>query len=248
MHNQLMHNQLMQNRLLNFSFACAGVLALSSCATTSLSDPNGRGHGSDLNLYELTGQSATRQVTEADIAAARSGGGRAGSLPPRGARVLLVQSGAHQPDQELQNAFRPYCQPVLWNGRSESSPQEEDGEKRVAASAGRRLRLVAAQQGCSHVIVIFGEIQSDSRNLPTAAVSWLPVVSSIVPSQHSGTRLLAQAIILETASARYTTVTAAPRESSGITTEDGGDNINSRRALKLKAAAYPDLAEKSFRK
>ena len=101
----------------------AGVLALSSC-TTSLSDPNGRGHDRDLDLYELTGQSAENGVTEADIAAAGRNANQAGSLPPRNARVLLVQSGSHQPDEELLAAYRPFCQPVIWNGRVASGEEQ----------------------------------------------------------------------------------------------------------------------------
>ena len=221
------------------------VIALTSCESTSLSDPNGRGHSSDLSLYELTGQSRNTEVSEGDIAAARRGGGNAGSLPAKGARILLVQSGAYQPDEELLAAYRPYCQPVMWDGRAPGLASE--GKKPSGGSVGRRLRLAAAQQGCSHVIVIFGEIQSDSRSLPTSAVSWVPVVRQIVPTQHSGTRLVAQALIMETASSRYTLAAALPQETRGITTASGGEGVNSRRAPKLKAAAYPDLATRTFR-
>jgi hypothetical protein len=133
----------------------------------------------------------------------------------------------------------------MWDGRAPSVP--EDGKKPTGATLSRRLRLAAAQQRCSHVIVVFGEIQSDSRSLPTRAVSWVPVVGGLVPSRHSGTRLLAQALIMETATSRFTLAAAAPQQTSGITTKSGGEGINSRRALKLKIAAYPDLAARSFR-
>ena len=131
---------------------------------------------------------------------------------------------------------------------AEDRKYDEKEKREVGAAAGRRLRLVAAQQGCSHVIVVFGEIQSDSRALPTSAVSWVPVVGNLIPSERSGTRLIAQAIILETGSPRYTTVTARPQQTTGITTDNGSGTINSRRAPKLKAAAYPELAAQSFRR
>lgn len=224
---------------------CAGLaLALSACRSTSLSDPSGRGHGHDLSLYELTGQAGGDNVTEAQIASARRAGGRTGSLPPRGAKVLLVQSGAHQPDDELISAYRPYCQPVIWDGRAPGGNEER---KTSGGAVGRKLRLVAAEQGCSHVIVIFGEIQSDSHALPTKAVTWVPVVGHIVPSERSGTRLVAQALILETGSGRYLTVAARTQQTSGVTTEEGAYGVDSRRSLRLKAKAYPDLAAQSFR-
>ena len=237
---------------------CAALVCnlVSSCKNTSLSDPNGSGHGQDLSLYELTGQNAQRAVTEADIAAARSGKGRAGTLPSAGAKILLVQSGAHQPDEELQSAYAPHCKPVLWDGRAPSFDESTRGSHRhfdsdkkepvLAGETGRRLRLVAAQQGCSHVVVVFGEIQSEYQKLPTSAVSWVPVVGGLVPDRRSGTRLSAQALVMETGSQNYTIVSARPQQATGVTTEDGNATIDGRRSLKLKAAAYPDLAKKSF--
>ena len=239
----------MKRAHLSVALLAAAGLVLCSCVTTSLSDPDGRGHSKDLSVFQLTGQSDSREVTEADIASARSAGGRMGSLPVRGARVLLVQSGAHQPDAELQAAYAPYCQVVPWDGRAPEAVEDDTGKAQApkAGAVGRRLRLVAAQQGCSHVVVVFGEIQSKSKTMPTVAVSWVPVAGELIPTEHSGTRLLAQAIILETASTRYTTISAAPRQASGITTDSGANGINGRRATKLKAAAYPELARKSVR-
>ncbi len=214
--------------------------ALSSCMTTSLSDPNGSGHSKDLSLYDLTGSQAGSPVSEADVTRASNQGG---SLPARGSRVLLVQSGAFQPDPQLVTAYAAHGTPVVWDGRN----PEADSDKKSPARTGRQLRLAAAQQGCSHVVVVFGEIQSDSRSLPTAVVSWVPVVGELIPSEHSGTRLLAQAIILETRSPRYTLMSAQPREKQGITAGLTANGVNGRRSEKLKALAYPELAAKSFR-
>jgi hypothetical protein len=96
-------------------------------------------------------------------------------------------------------------------------------------------------------VVIFGEIQSDSRPLPTAVVGWVPVVGELLPTSHSGTRLIAQAVILETRAPRYILVSAPPRETRGITTEAGAGGVNGRRSERLKAIAYPELAARSFR-
>lgn len=226
---------------LQLTVAALTTLTLTSCVTTSLSDPNGSGHASDLSVYELTSEQPGRAVTEADIARSAS---RGGSLPARGSRILLVQSGAHQPDPALVAAYGAYCQPVVWNGQNTNT---DDERKSTGAPAGRRLRLAAAQQGCSHVVVVFGEIQSDSRELPTSILSWVPVAGEILPSERSGTRLLAQAVIMETRSPRYTMISAQPRQKQGLTTAYGASGINGRRSEKLKALAYPELAQQSFR-
>ncbi len=215
----------------------AFALSLASCVTTSLSDPNGRGHGSDLDLHSLTGID-DRNTGEAAIAAATD---RRGTLPARGARILLVQSGAYQPDAELVAAFRPFCDPVLWDGQRAET--ENDAPDR---GAGRRLRLAAARQGCSHVVVVLGEIQSDSRALPTAALTWVPIAGDIIPGQISGTRLVARALVMETRADRWQLLDAAPRETRGLQSEYGRGTVNGRRAARLKAQAYPELAARCF--
>lgn len=222
-------------------------LWLTGCATTSLSNPGGSGHAGDLNIYELTGDDPRREVSERDIQSALSG--RRGALPAKGARILLVQSGALQPDPELTAAFKQHAQVVTWGGRSSSGDRDSDDKKKSSGgAAGRKLCLVAAQQQCSHVVVVFGEIQSASRELATGALAgWVPVVGGIVPGNASGTRLLAQAIVMETARPRYTIIAADPREERGVTTMTGRDSANVRRSLRLKAAAYPELARKTFR-
>jgi hypothetical protein len=222
-------------------------LPLSSCLTTSLSDPTGSGHHKDLNLYELTGERPQTQVSEKDIRAAL--GGRSGTLPRRGGKILLVQSGAQQPDEELTKAFGLVCQSVSWTGISqEKERSEKESPAEAAGAIGRRLRLVAAQQGCSHVIVVFGEIQSAYQTLATdSLVGWLPIVGDVVPGEHSGTRLFVQALVLETATPRYTVVTASPREESGLTTTRGGDAAKVRRSERMKKLIYPELAAKCFR-
>lgn len=223
---------------------------LTSCSTTSLSDPAGRGHNQDLNLYELTGDRPQAKVSESDIRAAL--GGRTGTLPRRGGKVLLVQSGAHQPDEELTKAFGLLSQSVSWTGLSQETEvrEKETGKEKdqSAGVIGRRLRLVAAQQGCSHVVVVFGEIQSVSKSLPTdSLVGWIPVVGDIIPGEHSGTRLFAQALVLETASPRYSVITVSPREESGLVTASGGDAASVRRSDRMKKLIYPELAARCFR-
>jgi hypothetical protein len=82
--------------LLRLFVAVPVSLACTSCVSTSLSNPTGSSHSGDLNVYELTGVSDN--PTDAEI---RSASHSQGTLPAAGARILLVQSGATQPDPEL---------------------------------------------------------------------------------------------------------------------------------------------------
>ena len=228
--------------------AAAMVAGLSSCESTSLSNPAGSGHGGDLSLYELAGIDPRKEVTESDIQRLR--GGRVGALPSKGARILLVQSGAHQPDEDLRKAYASFCDPVPWDGRSVEPISRGDGSASVKSpgSAGRRLRLVAAQQNCSHVVVVFGEIQSASETLPTdSLMGWVPLVGDVVPSSRSGHRLMAQAIVLETGAPRYQLVSADSKEAKGLVTNGGEAAAAVRRSDRMKKLAYPELAERTFR-
>lgn len=213
--------------------------SLTSCITTSLSDPSGSGHHRDLSVYDLTGVSAN--PTEAEIRRASTS---SGSLPMRGSRFLLVQSGSMQPDKELLAAYQAYGQPVPWSGLAEER-SEEEAEPSPRGALARKLRLAAARQQCSHVIVVFGEIQKDGRDIPV--VSWLPVASEVLPNRYSGMRLYAQAAVMETASSRYRMVSAQPKETRGVEVNLGGIGNSTDRSLRLKGRAYPELAASSFR-
>jgi hypothetical protein len=179
--------------------------------------------------------------TEADI---RRAAQSSGSLPSRGSRFLLVQSGAVQPDKELMDAYRTYGQPIPWTGLAEERTEEEAKASPKGALA-RKLRLAAAQQQCSHVIVVFGEIQKDGQDVPI--VSWVPVAADVLPNRYSGMRLYAQAAVLETASSRFRMVSAQPKETRGVEVNLGGIGNATDRSLKLKGKAYPELAANSFR-
>lgn len=210
-----------------------------SCVTTSLSDPSGSGHGGDLSIYDLTGVNAN--PTEADIRRATSS---SGSLPMRDSRFLLVQSGSVQPDKELIAAYQDHGQPVPWTGLAEER-SEEDAKASPQGALARKLRLAAAGQKCSHVIVVFGEIQKDGEDIPI--LSWVPVASEVLPSRYSGMRLYAQAAVLETASNRFRMISAQPKETRGVEVTLGGIGNSTDRSLRLKGKAYPELAAASFR-
>jgi hypothetical protein len=104
--------------------------------------------------------------------------------------------------------------------------------------------MAAAQQGCSHVIVVFGEIQKDGKDLPI--ISWVPIASEILPSRYSGMRIHTQAAILETNSTRFQIVSPAAQETRGWEIPIGVTNTETQRALKLKGKIYPSLAESCF--
>jgi hypothetical protein len=222
----------MKKQIILPALALLSASSLSSCVTTSLSDPTGSSHRSDLDVNDFTGSSLN--PTEADI---RKASGRVGSLAVSGSRFLLVQSGALVPDAELVKVFQRYGTPVPWTGRQDAEATN--------SSASRRIRYTASQQGCSHAIVVFGEIQKDGRSLPV--VSWLPVASDLLPNRYSGMRLHTQAAILEARTPGLLLVSAEPQETRGLEMEWTGLGSELGRSLELKAKAYPELAGKCFR-
>jgi hypothetical protein len=209
----------------------------SSCVTTSLSDPTGSDSRQDLDSYEVTGMSAS--PTEAEIRRASLGG-----LPSAGSRILLVQSGALQPDAELIAAYQPYCQVVPWTGRRSQHEEYSSEAKTPPGAIGKKLRLIAAQQSCSHVILVQGQIAKDGEDLPV--VSWVPVANELLPTRYSGMRLQAQAIILETLSGRSRIVSAPAEETRGLEMGFGIVGNATDRSLKLKGRTYPRLASACF--
>ena len=229
------------------SLLAAGAL-LTGCETTSISDtgyssgyepgyapvhapPPSRGVGyrGELTGFEMLGLSPTNKPTEADIAKALDG---AKSVRVRrGARVLLVQSGALQPDPAMIDALSPAFQVVPFDGR----PSE-------GANSGPALRLAAAQAGCETIVGYWGVLESATRDYGTQIVTWVPLVGWAIPESTRRTRMRLKVALIDVRSGQWSMISPAPLErdqTMGFTTRETG---RAKQVEALKALTYGQAA------
>jgi len=224
------------------------LVALTGCETTSLSNPRGR--ADELPMGGLAGATGGAATSERDIAAALRQSGREGSVRLlRGQQVFLVQSGAAIPDPELRMAVERFATVVPGDGRANSYGWSGSRGKDDVASGdelARRIRLAAAKAGCQKAMIVFGEFQTLRKDLPTVAVSWVPVAGWIIPDEYSGTRLLLQAMLVDTASGALSVVSGPPVEMEGFSNQLGRPGKVSRRSLVMKEKSYPELVRAAY--
>src|SRR5437764_1321373 len=106
--------------------------------------------------------------------------------------LLLIQSGAAFPDGGMVTELSKHFQVVPFSGvppsKTDALPENE-GLRRESYS--RLLRLAAAKGGNDTIVCYWGILESETENLATKTVSWMPMVNWMVPDarQHMRIRL-----------------------------------------------------------
>lgn len=219
----------------------AAALALTGCIADSISGNGSAFYKGELHDADVIGP-VSGSNSDADILRElnRSSGGRV--RPVAGSRFLLVQSGAPQPDPALQAAFAGYGDPQSYTGVPEG---DDDGTADHKLNS-RKLRMAAARAGARTIIVVLGQLETEGGDVDGGLLGELPVVNAVVPTHRSVTRLRLKAMVVDTASGRWSTTVAEPLHAGGLTTSYANDASRTVRYEKLKAAAYPELARKVF--
>ena len=224
--------------------ALGASLVLSSCYTTSISNPSSSWssgsnqlYDGELSEYDVLGIRKDAKATDAAIAAAL--GKAKGSVRLRpGSRILLVQSGSPQPDGALQKAFEQHYTALPFTG----APQLVKSKKQVDQDTARRLRLAAAHSGASHVICVWGTLDSTDGELATKTVSWVPIAGMLIPDETMATRINLKAIVVDVRSGSWRSVATEPIVAEGVSSRIGRERAWTRIVEGLKAEAYPELA------
>jgi hypothetical protein len=237
----------MKNRILLSSAFGAVLLALASCTTESISSDYQNGGarrynqpvvaqpswtGGELSEADLIGISGEGEITQEKIATAVRD--RSFLLHP-GSRVMLLQSGAPVPDQEMMDAFARNYTVIPMDGQ-----RPVDAPKRMDLS----LRLRAAGGGVDTIVVVWGVLESTEKNNAGSAVLWVPIVGMFVPDTTKMMRIRLRALVLDVKTGSWDVV--IPEIFTSDVTSSGlrSDYNFTRQKLELKKKAYNDLAAK----
>ncbi len=188
-------------------FALLIVVLLSGCGVKSISNSGynpggyaGRGgdnpfHKGELSEFDVLGIDAGKEVSEADIAVAVSGQKERPSLR-KGDSILLIQSGAMIPDQDMTDNMEKYFSVNPFTGVPEQN-------KATNTSYAKSLRLAAARAGIGTIIVYRGVLESGTTNLATKTVSWVPIVGWATPDSSQDIRIRLKVAVIDVKSGRW---------------------------------------------
>jgi len=222
------------------------MLLFSSCETTSISNvgrnPFYRG---ELAETDFLGIPSGRTISDESIRAALA---RSSDGPVRlraSDHILLIQSGALQPDAAMSAAFQRHVRVSPCSGL----PQEQRGGHTVRETAPvprsdpKALRYAAAQAGANKIVCVWGMLESASDPTVLESVSWLPVVGEFIPDRHTVTRLTLKGMVMDTATGAWHSYTAEPVTDKRTTVRFTNALHSARQTETIKASAYMKLAE-----
>ncbi|HLY55223.1 MAG TPA: hypothetical protein VKS60_06680 [Stellaceae bacterium] len=214
--------------------AAAVSIAIAGCSVRSISNsgyPDGggdwayRGEIQEADLIVPQAGPITEQQIEQTLA------DRIPVAPQRGNRLVLIQSGALQPDSAMLDVLSRDFQLVPFSGvpQDRSSKEPEDYAS--------RLRLMAAEGGVSQILCYWGELEAGRNGEAGKAVSWLPIVGAIVPDETQHMRIVLRAVLLDVATGgagacsrrrRSTTNGCPPRPRAGAATSHRSNSSSAR--------------------
>ena len=220
---------------------------LAACATRSISnsgyDANvERGYAprdnpfykGELSEFAVLGIDENAPVSEADIQRALSE--RSRIVMPRGTSIMLVQSGAMIPDDDMVKDLGRFYNVAVFSG--------VPPEKSVSTgNFSRALRLAAARGGADRIVVYWGILESGRENLATKVVSWVPFVGGVIPDENQRMRIRMKVAVVDVKSGTWEVFSPEPFEDTSVSGRYSRASSDQTQVALLKGKAYKSTAE-----
>ncbi len=228
------------------------IMLLTGCGTRSISnsgyqDDNGwYGHASnpfyqgELNELSVLGISAEQAISEADIQAALNDASAV--TLKRGDAILLIQSGAMFPDDDMLQAMRDYFTVTPLSGIPEQPKQAAQGETATPPAPLKQvLRLTAAQTGATTVIVYWGIIETAQEDQVTKVISWAPFLGQLIPDEVQRMRIRLKGVVMDVKSGKWLMLTPPEADSAAFSGRLEREAADQQQVARMKTQAYQDF-------
>lgn len=225
-------------------------LAFSGCETTSISNTgNNPLYRGEIAEADLLGISSRKNISEGDIRAALSRSSSSRVALRQSEQVLLIQSGALQPDPELSQAFARHVRARPYSGVPRTTKEDANAIPINGATPidPKTLRLAAAQAGATKIVCVWGLVESADSTVGLEVPSLIPILGDFLPSRRTVKRLTLKGIVINTASGTWQSYSTDPIIDSHTTSAFTREFGTARRTLQLKAGAYEQLAAKMMK-
>src|SRR6266581_1338939 len=120
--------------------------------------------------------------------------------------ILLIQSGAVFPDSPMVAELEKHFRVSTFSGipPTRGTSQLYDNESLDAESYSRSLRFAAARGGNEVILCYWGILESETENLTTKTISWVPVATWFVPDQKQHLRIRLKLALVDVRSGDWT--------------------------------------------
>lgn len=221
--------------------------SLAGCSTRSISnsdysaDPD-RGYAQrdnpfykgELNEFDIIGIDPKSAITEAEIANAAASKQR--FAIPKGSTIMLIQSGAMIPDEDMVKGMEKYYNVSVFTG----VPTESGS---TGSSYSKILRLAAAKGGADKLIVYWGLLETGREDLSTKAISWIPFVGGAISDEKQRMRIRMKVAVVDVKSGQWEMFSPEPFDDSSSSSEHTRASSDQLQVATLKSKAYKATAD-----
>lgn len=223
------------------------LIILSGCATRSISNSGYSSEGyyrpkadnplykGELSEFDVIGIDAGKEISEQDIATAANTSKERLSLR-KGDFILLIQSGAMIPDQDMTKSAEKYFAVNVFTGVPEKN-------KETNVSYAKALRLAAAMAGIDKILVYWGVLESGTKNLATKSLSWVPIVGYAVPDQAQEIRIRLKVALIDVRTGQWEMFVPRIFKDKAYSTFFSRESSDQQQVALLKTKAYKDAIE-----
>jgi hypothetical protein len=242
------------------STLCLGLVAcvlLAGCSTTrSISDSGYRaepqphyrgvrcapkkmpaefGYRGELSEMDVLGIAPGKPISDEAIREALE---RSGKVTLRkGSTILLVQSGAVFPDDAMAGELKRDFRVVPFSG----VPQANAGTN-APGGYSRMLRMAAAQAGAEAIVCYWGILESETENMATKTISWVPVMNWLVPDERQRMRVRLKVAVVDVRSGDWIVLLPDAFDDVTRSTSPARARVDQRQVEFLKQQAYEAAA------
>jgi len=218
------------------------LIALIGCTTQRTVSNSGYYPGNDNPLYkgelsefDVLGIEPGEEVTEQDISAAASGKGEQLRLR-KGESILLIQSGAMIPEQEMTERMEKYFSVSVFTGVPAQG-------KNADASYAKALRYAAAKAGIDKIVVYWGMLETETKDLATKNVSWVPIVGWAIPDQTQEVRIRLKVALVDVKSGQWELFVPKVFEETAYSASLNREQSDRQQIAQLKNKVYQAAVE-----
>lgn len=157
--------------------------------------------------------------------------------------LLLIQSGAAFPDGRMVTELSKHFQVVPFSGIPPAREATSQIDSLYPQSYSRLLRLAAAKGGNDTIVCYWGILESETENLATKTVSWVPVVNWMLPDQKQHMRIRLKVALIDVRSGNWTVFSPKPFEDASISRSPRRAAVDQKQVERLKTEAYEASAK-----
>ena len=236
----------LHSRVHHFVLLLVVVTSLFGCSTRSISNSDytadsDRGYGQrnnpfykgELNELDVIGIDLKSPISEKEITEAAAS--KVNIAIHKGSSIMLIQSGAMIPDEEMVKGMEKYFNVSVFTGVPVADSNTGGGYSRA-------LRLAAAKGGAQKLVVYWGLLETGREDLATKAVSWFPFIGGAVSDETQRMRIRMKVAVVDVRSGQWEMFSPEPFEDSSTSGRYSRASSDQAQVAVLKEKAYKATA------